>query len=44
MNLYYAQLLPEILMPVAQYGRRMRLLTQQVKKLILPHHQLDIDK
>ena len=43
-NVNHVQLPPEILMPVAQYGRRMILLTQQVKKSILPHRQLDISK
>ena len=38
------QLLQETLMVVAQDGRKMILVTEQVKKLTLSHYQLDINK
>ena len=44
MNFLYFQVSLEILMLVAQDGGKMTLLNQQVKKLTLTHHLLDIHK
>ena len=44
MNVLYVQLSYEILMLVAHDASRMVLLTQQVKKSIISHYQLDINK